>query len=91
MHVLSIWRSTIRWALRDTISRLANQLTLVDKEATPNPYFKRTFFYLFFRDWNDFSNERRERQEASMLPTDISFLPLAFLGKYPFRPSRLGK
>lgn len=27
MHVLSIWRSTIRWALRDTISRLANQLT----------------------------------------------------------------
>lgn len=26
-----------------------------------------------------------------MLPTDISFLPLAWQVKYPFRPSRLGK
>lgn len=24
-------------------------LSLVDKGATPNPYFQRSFFYLFFR------------------------------------------
>lgn len=35
-------------------------LSLVDKEATPNPYFQRSFFYLFFRDFGLATSEERK-------------------------------